>query len=195
MDLSQDAKEIFETTDDEISDQEAIEITADWSVAVSSTRTPNKTKTKKIWISATKKWNISKPIDQVMDSLVVSEEIIDQFDDEISGQEALEFFADWSFSATVQYLHYVFDANKNFECIQPKIEIFQNRSISNFIWTHQKLLKISLTRMMVKLVMMKLWIRSPIEKSPFSLILSLKSKKNSDFFQPRIESLQNPFIR
>ena len=68
--------------------------------AVSSTRTSDKTKTKKILISATKKWNISKPIDQVMDSLVVSEEIIDQFDDEISGQEALEFFADWSVSAT-----------------------------------------------------------------------------------------------
>ena len=31
-----------------------------------------------------------------MDSLEVVQEIIDQFDDEISGQEALEFAADWS---------------------------------------------------------------------------------------------------
>jgi len=31
-----------------------------------------------------------------MDSLEVPEEIIDQFDDEISDQEAKEFIADWS---------------------------------------------------------------------------------------------------
>ena len=35
-----------------------------------------------------------------MDSLVLAEEIIDQFDDEISGQEALEFVAAWSVSST-----------------------------------------------------------------------------------------------
>ena len=60
------AKDIIDQFDDEISGQEAMEIIADWSFAVSSTRTPDKTKTKKIWISETEKsWNISNPIDQV----------------------------------------------------------------------------------------------------------------------------------
>ena len=34
MELLKVAKDIFETTDDEINDQEAMEIVADWSVAV-----------------------------------------------------------------------------------------------------------------------------------------------------------------
>ena len=42
MDPWKGAKDVFETTDNEISDQEAMEIVADWSVAVSSTRTPDK---------------------------------------------------------------------------------------------------------------------------------------------------------
>ena len=51
------AKDIIDQFDDEISGQEAMESIADWtdwSVAVSSTRTPDKTKTKNIWISRSK---------------------------------------------------------------------------------------------------------------------------------------------
>ena len=66
----QDAKEIFETTNDEISDEEAMQIIADWSIVVTSspllsgTLWSDKTKTKSILISATK-WNILKRLDQV----------------------------------------------------------------------------------------------------------------------------------
>ena len=48
MDPFKVAKDIFETTDDEKSDQQAMENIADWSVAVSFTRTPDKTKIKNI---------------------------------------------------------------------------------------------------------------------------------------------------
>ena len=68
VELLKVAKDIFENIGDEISDKEAIKIIADWSVAISSTRIPvwtDKTKTKLIWISATEKWNISKPLGQV----------------------------------------------------------------------------------------------------------------------------------
>ena len=40
-----------------------------------------------------------------MDSLEVAEEVIDQFDDEISAQEALEFVTDWSVSYPVFGVH------------------------------------------------------------------------------------------
>ena len=55
-----------------------------------------------------------------MDSFEVAEEIIVQFDDKISGHEALEFVA---FPLS--------DAKNDFEFLQPKNEMFKNPSIKS----------------------------------------------------------------
>ena len=66
-----------------------------------------------------------------MDSLEVTEEIIDQVDDEISGQEALEFVADWSVisSSVIDAQQKLWiSSTKKLDLSKPLDEIF--------LWTH-----------------------------------------------------------
>ena len=65
MELSGGAKDTFETFDDEISDQEATESVDDRSVC-STPVWSKKSKSKTIWLSLTKNWNIAKPVDQIL---------------------------------------------------------------------------------------------------------------------------------
>ena len=56
-----------------------------------------------------------------MDSLEVAEEITDQFDDELFGQEAMEFAADWSVSVTP-----IFDAQQKLWIFNQKLKYFKS---------------------------------------------------------------------
>ena len=62
MELLEDTKDIFETIDEEIVDQEATELIADWTVS----STPVYEAQNKLYISSTKDWNISKCLDEIL---------------------------------------------------------------------------------------------------------------------------------
>ena len=74
-----------------------------------------------------------------MDSLEASKEFIDQFYDELSGQEALELVADWNVSVVSAV-----DATKGKQIFQ-KEDIYQKWRDEIFILAKLKLLKTSLT--------------------------------------------------